>query len=299
MKRLLTILLLMLAVSARGATIFPITSTSDFIGSFPTNYNQSISNLNAAIGGSDLVGLSNGVINVGLKASNAVCAVSNSVVEVSSSTNYINIISNQFIGCTQWFYFVRCFTNVAAAGSGATQAIATVGSSTVTSTINGATLSWSNSVTGGGSSNPGFTDYFHAQLNAAGAAAWTITAGTWLTGKYNVVRSNAQGVWKTNSYSWIYTSTGLVFAAFHIQPYHAAGYRYAVLYRNGVPYLGVSEDFDGASGQYFDIGGVVIWENDAATNEYSAVFFAEAIGYSAALSDGQTNLEYITGGRFQ
>jgi hypothetical protein len=60
-----------------------------------------------------------------------------------------------------------------------------------------------------------------------------------------------------------------------------------------------SEDYNNAAGQYFDIGGSVIWENTIATNVYSAVFYSESIGFGSALSDGQTNLEYIVGGRFQ
>lgn len=49
MKKLLTAILIVFGSVAHGAVIFPITSLSEYIGNFPTNYNQSISNLNAAI----------------------------------------------------------------------------------------------------------------------------------------------------------------------------------------------------------------------------------------------------------
>lgn len=189
MKKLLTIILMLFAIEAKAQTIF-WWSSGDYVGDLMTNFNQSMSNVVAAIAGggsssrvlqvtgTDVVSVGNsygglsGVVSVqvdvasirsglatgtpiysvaglatgtpiysvaglatgtpiysvsGLATGNplyaiswtgSVCAVSNNFVDVSSSSNYTGVVSNQFIGCTQWVYFVRCFTNGSAAAGG-------------------------------------------------------------------------------------------------------------------------------------------------------------------------------------
>lgn len=48
----------------------------------------------------------------------SICQVTSIYTTVSSPTNFVNWISNNFIGCTQYVYLVECFTNQPAASGG-------------------------------------------------------------------------------------------------------------------------------------------------------------------------------------